>query len=119
MLVLNHLKFSLSHEYRNGLQHVEVIATFPRILTSFFVFFFIKTQCFAHQVTTEVAECIPGPTMHLRFLRSFATLDFCKIICDLGFFVRLFVLLDFCKIICNLGFFVRLLVTLDFFEDNM
>ena len=70
-------------------------------------------------MTTEVAECIPGPTMHLRFLRSFATLDFCKIICDLGFFIRLFVILDFCKIICNLGFFVRLLVTLDFFEDNM
>ena len=31
LLVLNYLKFSLSHEYRNGLQHVEVIATFPRI----------------------------------------------------------------------------------------
>ena len=38
--VLNHLKFSLSHEYRNGLQHVEVIATFPRIIAFFFVFFF-------------------------------------------------------------------------------
>ena len=46
-------------------------------------------------MTTEVAECVPGPTMHLRFLRLFATLDFCKIVCDLRFFVRLFVLLNF------------------------
>ena len=82
--VLNHLKFSLSHEYRNGLQHVEVIATFPWRLTFFFFYFFIKAQRFAHQMTTEVAECIPGPTMDLKFLRLF-----------LGVFVRLFETLDF------------------------